>query len=237
MVYHHLGYKQIVVPRQSLTNLRLLTTTKLQKFLKLSVLKKMLISRILVRQYLTSFGSPQMLVKNSRHKSFPTVTGFTWFAQHKFLNHPIRMFSLVFALALVLVYHPASAQTNLGSINLPQAPQFPQGQDRVRATDGTECNRSTAPRKKYMDMGVVAGGAGGTGVENQYPYTYYPGMTPPPNNQYNRAGGSVYARIVINLDAENYNLDCGRLYELELERLRTELEQAKLMGVGKPVAK
>jgi hypothetical protein len=88
-----------------------------------------------------------------------------------------------------------------------------------------------------MDIGVVAGGSGGTGVENQYPYTYYPGMTTPPNNQYNRTGGSVYARIVINLDAKDYNIDCGRLYELEIERLKTELEQAKLIGVGKPVAK
>lgn len=132
----------------------------------------------------------------------------------------------------------ANAQTVLNNINLPQAPQFNQGTDRIRAADGTECSRSTGPRKRYMDVGVVGGGWGGQGVENQYPTIYQNAATAPPNN-YNRAGGAVYARLVINLDGDSgdYQVDCGRLYEMELERMRMELGQAKMIGSGgaKPV--
>ena len=110
---------------------------------------------------------------------------------------------------------------------LPQAPQFPQGQDKIRGADGTECSRSTAPRKRYADIGFLGGNTSGTG--GQFGYG---GST---DNSYGQQGGAIYGRITFNLDAENYNVDCGRLYELELERLRVELEQAKMMGVGKPV--
>lgn len=122
----------------------------------------------------------------------------------------------------------------LNNINLPQAPQFNQGTDRIKASDGTECSRSTGPRKKYMDIGVLGGGWGGQGVENQYPMIYANSNMAPPNN-YNRAGGAVYARLVLNLDSddENYQVNCGRLYELELERLQLEMGQTKLMGSGK----
>lgn len=131
----------------------------------------------------------------------------------------------------------ALAQTVLNNINLPQAPQFNQGTDRIRASDGTECSRSTGPRRKYMDVGVVGGGWGGQGVENSYPMIYQ-NATVAPSNNYNRAGGAVYARLVINLDniEDNYQIDCNRLYELELERMKLEVGQEKLMSKSKTVA-
>lgn len=237
MVFHHQDWKHQAAQRLLPIGLPQPTTLNTRQFFKSSALKKQLPPHTRVNQYLKNSGYLQTLQKSLKHRFCLTQMVFTWFAQHNFHHRLNKMFSLVFVLALVLGYQQASAQINLGSVNLPQAPQFPQGQDRIRATDGTECNRSTAPRRKYMDMGVVGSGSTGTGVENQYPYTYFPGMTAPPNNQFNRTGGSVYARIIINLDAQDYNIDCGRLYDLEIERLRTELEQAKLMGVGKPVAK
>lgn len=156
-----------------------------------------------------------------------------WFALCK-----IKMlsWSLGFALALVLVSTPALSQTAIGSVNLPSTPAFPQGQDKVRAADGTECARSTAPRNKWMEVGVVGSGTQGQGVENSYPYVGYNG-TIPTAQPYNRAGGAVYGRIIINLDASQPELDCNYLYTLEIERLKAELEQAKLIGVGKAVAK
>lgn len=88
-----------------------------------------------------------------------------------------------------------------------------------------------------MDLGVLGGGWGGQGVENQYPIMYADSNVAPPNN-YNRMGGAVYARLIINLDNDekNYQVDCGRLYELELERLRMEIEQGKLNGTVKSIA-
>lgn len=140
---------------------------------------------------------------------------------------------LIYILIGSAVSSSAFAQTVLNNINLPQAPQFNQGTDKIRAADGTECSRSTAPRRKYMDVGALAGGWGGQGVENQYPMIYANSNTAPPNN-YNRAGGAAYTRVVINLDdeRENYQVDCGRLYDLELERLKTEMGQNKLLEMG-----
>lgn len=139
-----------------------------------------------------------------------------------------------FVRGLVWVSLPVLSQTTIGNIQLPSQPQFPQGQDKVRAADGTECSVSTAPRKRYMDIGVVGGGSTGSGVENAYPFVV-PNLGYAPNNQYNRTTGGVYARIVINLDPEKPTIDCNRLYELEIERLRAEIEQLKLIGVGTAV--
>lgn len=166
-------------------------------------------------------------------KSRPTRMRFTWFAQFK----PKKIKSLLgFAAASVLVCQPAYPQTAIGSINLPATPAFPQGQDKVRAADGTECQRSTAPRSKWAEVGVVGTGVGGQGVENSYPFVGYNG-TIPSAQPYSRAGGAVYGRIIINLDANQSDIDCNHLYALEIERLKAELEQAKLIGVGKVVAK
>jgi hypothetical protein len=87
-----------------------------------------------------------------------------------------------------------------------------------------------------MDIGVVGGTSTGTGVENAYPYVY-PGSTVIPGNSYGRVTGGVYARVVINLDPEKPKLDCTKLYELEIIRLKAEIEQLRLMGVGTAVGK
>lgn len=165
----------------------------------------------------------------SKHKSNLMKMAFTLSALSKQLK---ALWLLVFVLGSVSV----SAQTAIGNINLPNTPAFPQGQDKIRGADGTECARSTAPRSKWAEVGVVGTGLGGQGVENSYPFVGYNGTIP--NAQpYSRAGGAIYGRIIINLDANQSDLDCNHLYAMELERLKAELEQAKLIGVGKPVAK
>ena len=151
---------------------------------------------------------------------------FTWRARYK--RNQKGSFRLAFALALVSA--SAQAQTVVGNLMLPQAPQFQQGQDRIRAADGTECSRSTGPRQRFADVGMLGGNMGGSGS----PYGYYGNTTG--NQNYTQNGGAVYGRITFNLDPVQDELSCSRLYELELERLRIELEQAKLMGVGKPVS-
>lgn len=73
-------------------------------------------------------------------------------------------------------------------------------------------------------------------MENSFPFVGSTGVVP--NAQpYSRGGGAVYGRIIINLDAKQSDLDCNHLYSLEIERLKAELEQAKLIGVGKAVPK
>jgi hypothetical protein len=111
--------------------------------------------------------------------------------------------------------------------------QWQQGQDRVRSSDGVECQRSTAPRDKWIELGTVAGGTGGQGSDYSYQpiYTTNTGNTViSPQNTYNRVGGGVWGKLVINLDSQPAQIDCGRLYDLELERLQEENRQLK-MGV------
>ena len=173
-----------------------------------------------------------LLVKKAVHLKYklpPMGMASIWFAQFRL---KMLLLSLGFALNSVSV----SAQTAIGSVNLPSTPAFPQGQDRIRAADGTECARSTAPRNKWMEVGVVGSGSSGQGVENSYPFVGANGVIPT-GQPYSRSGGAVYGRIIINLDAQQPSLDCNYLYTLEIERLKAELEQSKLIGVGKAVAK
>ena len=174
---------------------------------------------------------PQKKAEHSKHKLPPMKMLSIWFAQYK-QKRPLS--SLGFALGLVLACPQAFPQTAIGSVNLPSTPAFPQGQDRVRSADGTECARSTAPRSKWAEIGVVGSGTQGQGVENSYPFVGYNG-TIPSAQPYNRAGGAIYGRIIINLDANQPELDCSHLYALEIEILRAELEQVKLIGIGKAV--
>lgn len=131
-------------------------------------------------------------------------------------------------------------QTSINNVNLPNSAggPFSQGQDRIRSADGTECAVSVAPRTKYLEIGVIGTGVGGQGADGgAYPYVG-PNNFVPPTQSYSRSGGSAYARVVINLDAAAPQLDCSRLYEVEIERLKLEIEAAKLMGSvpTKPVA-
>lgn len=109
--------------------------------------------------------------------------------------------------------------------------QWQQGQDRIRSADGVECQRSTAPRDKWMEFGTVAGGVGGQGSDYAYQSVYAlptGDTTVSPQNNYNRAGGGVWGKLVINLDKQPEQIDCGKLYNLELERLTEENRQLKM---------
>ncbi len=84
---------------------------------------------------------------------------------------------------------------------------LPQGQDEMRAADGTTCRSAVAGSGAYLDVGVIQGSG----------LTY---------------GSSVfdlstYGRIV-PLGRQPKRLDCARLYELEVERLKMELKLLKM---------
>lgn len=78
---------------------------------------------------------------------------------------------------------------------------MPGGFDEVRAADGTTCRSSMAGSGAYLDSGIMGGGLDGS------------------SNSI-----SAYGRIVIPLGERPKRLDCDRLYRLELERLRLEVE-------------
>jgi len=96
---------------------------------------------------------------------------------------------------------------NQNGFSLPGV-SLPQGQDEVRAADGTTCRSAVGGSGAYFDVGVI----GGSGA----------------------AAGSLatYGRVVIPLGRAPARLDCSRLYALEVERLQMELRLLK-MGLGR----
>lgn len=85
---------------------------------------------------------------------------------------------------------------------------LPQGQDEVRAADGTTCSSSISGSGAYLDMGVIRNSAA---VSTQ--------------------DMAAYGRVVIPLGSRPKRLDCSKLYNLEVERLQIELDLMK-MGVN-----
>ena len=85
---------------------------------------------------------------------------------------------------------------------------LPQGQDEVRAADGTTCSSSISGSGAYLDMGVIRNSAAVTTQDM-----------------------AAYGRVVIPQGSRPKRLDCSRLYNLEVERLQIELDLMK-MGVG-----
>lgn len=147
----------------------------------------------------------------------------------------IKIISLI---PIIAFFSNASAQTSFNNINLPST-QWQQGSDRVRAADGTECSTSTAPRSKWIELGATGGSIGGQGSDYSYQGVVANGtqIVTAPQNNYNRAGGALFAKLIINLDRPVAQLDCNRLYETELERLQEENKQLRMGAVNaKPYA-
>lgn len=84
---------------------------------------------------------------------------------------------------------------------------LPQGQDEVRAADGTTCRSAVAGSGAYIDVGVIRGNGSTTGEM------------------------ATYGRLVVPLGRHGKRIDCARLYELEVKRLEMELKLLR-MGIG-----
>ena len=107
-----------------------------------------------------------------------------------------------------LVSQAAVAQQASGSAFSLPGVSLPQGTDEVRAADGTSCRSAVGGNGAYLDMGAIGS----------------------PSD--NMRTSSVYGRVLIPLGANSKRLDCSQLYQLEVERLKMELELAKA-GMGR----
>lgn len=103
---------------------------------------------------------------------------------------------------------PAQAQTATNSAFSLPGVTLPQGADEVRAADGTSCRSSNGGSGAYLDVGII-GSPNAASDNNAY-----------------------YGRVVVPLGRNPKRLDCTKLYELEVERLRMELELMKA-GLGR----
>ncbi|MBO6900353.1 MAG: hypothetical protein JJ864_03320 [Rhizobiaceae bacterium] len=83
---------------------------------------------------------------------------------------------------------------------------LPQGQDEVRAADGTTCRSSISGSGAYLDLGVVGGRSATEGM-------------------------ATYGRVVVPLGRRQTRINCARLYALEIQRLEMEIRMLK-MGIA-----
>lgn len=117
------------------------------------------------------------------------------------------------ALTLTLA-GPAIAQ----GVYLPPAPNGPGGEDTIETASGARCRQSMNSNGAYLDVGLT----GRTSKGGDRNGTFFPGTS---------QGGSEavgYARVTLPIGKQPPRLDCSRLYELEIARMKREIELLKL---------
>lgn len=114
----------------------------------------------------------------------------------------------------------AWGQSSSLNLSLPSSPGS-YASDRIRTSDNVECSMAIGGSTN-VEFGVV-------GVINQNgPFYNNQGLYPEgynPNDVVKDVG--VYAKITIPLNAPKQRLDCNKLYQLELERTRMEIQRLK----------
>ena len=106
-------------------------------------------------------------------------------------------------------YIPPSQSSiyNQNSVYLP-TPPVAHGTDSVRGAAGVSCQSAVGSGGPYLDIGLIGS-----------------------QDVYNRDTASVYGRIVVPLGDRPKRPDCTKLYELEIARMRMELD---LLRMGLP---
>jgi len=132
-----------------------------------------------------------------------------------------------FARGLLLV---ASVELLLGTaalaqpgVSLPPAPQGPGGEDTIETSSGTRCRQSINSNRGYLDVGVAGSIRSGLpGQQTSVPGSAFPtGIFVTINDRDREA--LAYARVTIPLGRQPKRLDCSRIFELEIQRLREEI--------------
>ena len=118
-----------------------------------------------------------------------------------------------FALSVAV---PASGD---GGFYLPTAPTGPGGEDSVETATGTRCRQAINGNGAYLDVGIAGSRSSGSEF-NRY------GVTGHSNADGSQALG--YARMIVPLGKKPQRIDCSRLYEMELARLKREIELLKM---------
>jgi len=110
----------------------------------------------------------------------------------------------------LFVAAPAGAE----GVYLPAAPTGPGGEDTIETASGTRCRQSINSNGAYLDVGVAGHAASGVSP--------YASLFPQPGNSGSDATG--YARLTVPLGKRPQRIDCSRIYELEIARMKREIE-------------
>jgi hypothetical protein len=106
----------------------------------------------------------------------------------------------------------ASATLAADGILLPSPPVGPGGEDAITTSEGVRCSQSINSSGGYLDFGVAGGDL------SSYSTPGSPGAQ----------SAIGYARIIVPLGNAPERLDCKELYDLEIARLKAEIEMLKV---------
>ena len=121
--------------------------------------------------------------------------------------------SLLLAVSLAAASAPASAQ----GLYRPPPPSGPGGEDRVETGSGARCSQSINSNGSYLDVGMAGSTANRRDIHGS-PFIS--------NDQGSQALG--YVRMTVPLGRRQPRVDCTRLYELEIQRMKREIELLQL---------
>lgn len=122
-------------------------------------------------------------------------------------------------LASLLVASPLAApvRANTSGVFLPPPPQGSGGEDSIETAEGTRCRQSINSSGPYLDLGLTGRAASELPQDRGgFATVLYP--------QDRDREGVAYARVTIPLGRRPARIDCTRLYELEIARLRQQVE-------------
>ncbi len=101
---------------------------------------------------------------------------------------------------------------------LPPPPVGPGGEDSITTSEGVRCSQSINSSGGYLDLGIAGGD-----LSSAYSNSGYG------NDDDNAPQSAVaYARVIIPLGEAPTRLNCARLYELEIQKLKAEIEMLKV---------
>ncbi len=120
----------------------------------------------------------------------------------------------------LIICQTSQAYADTTGVYLPAPPRGPGGEDSIETANGTRCRQSINSNGAYLDMGVAANANDQIESSPADLLRYYPDE---PSKH-----ALIYARVTIPLGARPKRLDCSRLYEMEIIRLREELELLRM---------
>ncbi|NRF12899.1 hypothetical protein [Vibrio coralliilyticus] len=125
-----------------------------------------------------------------------------------------------FGKIIVSIFAITASKLVSASFYIPSA-VVPNGYDRISTSDGTTCEASIAP-DMYLQTGLYT-----TGTRDEYEdrtSSLYQGSA----NRTGSDSSGIYVQLVIPIGKKTERLNCNRLYDLEIEKLKAELNKLKI---------
>lgn len=119
---------------------------------------------------------------------------------------------------LVAMLIPVTGHAGTSGVYLPSAPGGSGGEDSIETSSGTRCRQSMNNNGTYLDVGMTGSAASPNRMSG---FSY---------NDSRDKEAMAYVRMTIPIGRKPDRIDCSKIYELELDKLRREVELLR-MGV------